>query len=202
MPGGACIGNSGGRVNLLLSDADTPASALLLRASSSNTSLVPDKNIVFGGSGSNRTLTVTAASGKSGIAKLTVEVSDGFSKRSLLLKVVVGTGKSDQIIGSTGANILLGGDGNDLLIGGDGDDVLCGGDGKDSLYAGAGSDTLFGQDGSDTLFGQDGDDLMYAGDGNDTLTGGAGRDLFDGGDGRDSAADYSPARGDTLRNIP
>jgi hypothetical protein len=39
--------------------------------------LVPNANIVFGGSGANRTVTVTPAAGQSGIATITVTVSDG-----------------------------------------------------------------------------------------------------------------------------
>ena len=43
----------------------------------SNTTLVPNANIVFGGSGANRTVTVTPAANQSGTATITVTVSDG-----------------------------------------------------------------------------------------------------------------------------
>jgi len=59
-----------------VNDAETPASNLLLAASSSNPTLVPNANIVFGGSGGNRTVTVTPASGLSGTATITVTVTD------------------------------------------------------------------------------------------------------------------------------
>jgi len=40
-------------------DADTLLSNLVLTADSSNPSLVPAANVVFGGSGANRTVTIT-----------------------------------------------------------------------------------------------------------------------------------------------
>jgi formylglycine-generating enzyme required for sulfatase activity len=60
-----------------INDAHTSASSLTLSGSSSNTTLVPNANIVFGGSGANRTVTVTPASNQSGTATITVTVSDG-----------------------------------------------------------------------------------------------------------------------------
>jgi hypothetical protein len=43
---------------------------------SSNTTLVPLANIVFGGSGANRTVTVTPAANQFGTANITVTVQD------------------------------------------------------------------------------------------------------------------------------
>ena len=40
-------------------DAETPAASLTVSASSSNTTLVPNENIVFSGSGANRTVAIT-----------------------------------------------------------------------------------------------------------------------------------------------
>ena len=59
-----------------VSDAETPAESLIVTASSS-AALVPQSGLVFGGSGTNRTLTVTPAAGHSGSATITVRVSDG-----------------------------------------------------------------------------------------------------------------------------
>jgi subtilisin-like proprotein convertase family protein len=50
---------------------------LNLSANSSNPTLVPTSNIVFGGSGSNRTVTVTPVAGQAGSATITLSVSDG-----------------------------------------------------------------------------------------------------------------------------
>ena len=60
-----------------INDADTPVSSLTLSKGSANPTLVPTNNIVFGGNGSNRTLTVTPAANQTGTATITVTVSDG-----------------------------------------------------------------------------------------------------------------------------
>jgi len=55
----------------------TAPGSLTLTKSSSNPTLVPPANIVFGGSGANRTVTVTPAANQSGAAFITLTVSDG-----------------------------------------------------------------------------------------------------------------------------
>ena len=60
-----------------LADADTSVGSLTLSNASSNPTLVPTNNIVFGGSGSNRTVTVTPAAGQAGTATISIFVSDG-----------------------------------------------------------------------------------------------------------------------------
>jgi hypothetical protein len=50
--------------------------SLTVSGSSNNTTLVPNANIVFGGSRANRTVTVTPAANQTGSAT-TVTVSDG-----------------------------------------------------------------------------------------------------------------------------
>jgi len=60
-----------------IGSATTPAANLTLSGSSDNTTLVQATNIVFGGSNSNRTVTVTPASGQTGVADITITVSDG-----------------------------------------------------------------------------------------------------------------------------
>jgi hypothetical protein len=59
-----------------IGDSDTAASALILSADSSNPGLVPDANISFGGSNSNRTVTITPAANQSGLATITITVTD------------------------------------------------------------------------------------------------------------------------------
>jgi len=66
-------------IGFVIGDAETPAAALELSGTSSDTNLVPHANIVFGGSGSNRTVTVTPAHNASGGATINVTVSDGTS---------------------------------------------------------------------------------------------------------------------------
>jgi formylglycine-generating enzyme required for sulfatase activity/REP element-mobilizing transposase RayT len=75
-------GNNTGALAFTVSDAQTAASLLTVSGSSGNTTLVPTANIVFGGSGANRTVTVTPALGQTGTTTITVTVSDGsFSSR-------------------------------------------------------------------------------------------------------------------------
>jgi hypothetical protein len=66
-----------GPIGFVIGDAETAASSLVLSASSSNPSLVPIQNIVFGGSGSSRTVNVTPATNQTGAAMINITVSDG-----------------------------------------------------------------------------------------------------------------------------
>ncbi|HLX11797.1 MAG TPA: T9SS type A sorting domain-containing protein, partial [Bacteroidota bacterium] len=58
-------------------DVETPDSSLLVSATSSNTSVLPNGNITLGGSDSNRTITLTPATGMSGVSIVDVKVFDG-----------------------------------------------------------------------------------------------------------------------------
>src|SRR2546422_11621100 len=60
-----------------VNDAQTAPGSLTVSGRSGNTTLVPNANIVCGGSGANRTVTVTPASNQTGTAAITVTVSDG-----------------------------------------------------------------------------------------------------------------------------
>ncbi len=64
-------------VPFTIGDAQTAASNLVLTALSANLTLVPSNNIVFGGTGANRTVTITPASNQLGTATITLIVSDG-----------------------------------------------------------------------------------------------------------------------------
>ena len=66
-----------GPLSFTVGDVETAAGSLTVSGSSNNTTLVPNGNIVFGGSGANRTVTVTPAANQSGTATITVTVSDG-----------------------------------------------------------------------------------------------------------------------------
>ncbi len=68
-----------GPVSFTVGDAETAAGSLTVTGTSSNTTLVPKGNIVFGGAGANRTVTVTPEANKSGTATITLGVSDGSS---------------------------------------------------------------------------------------------------------------------------
>lgn len=64
------------RIPFQISDPDSPAASLLLRADSSNPDLIPTNNIAFAGNGANRTVRLTPLPGRSGTAVITVTVLD------------------------------------------------------------------------------------------------------------------------------
>jgi hypothetical protein len=72
-----------------IGDTETAASSLTVTASSDNVALVPGSGILLGGSGASRTISVTPASGQTGIANITLTVSDGTgsASRSFALNV-------------------------------------------------------------------------------------------------------------------
>lgn len=76
-------------VAFTVGDAETSASSLTVTGSSANLGLVPNGNIVFGGSASNRTVTVTPTAGQFGIAPITVTVSDGTNSASSIFGLMV-----------------------------------------------------------------------------------------------------------------
>jgi VCBS repeat-containing protein len=175
--GGTCgADDHSGTVNLAVADAE--GAGLTLSATSSNPVLVPGGNLVFGGSGAARTMTVNAVDGRSGTAILTVTVSDGQDSGTVQVTVVVGSGDKDTLTGTSGADLLLAQSNNDTLTGGDGNDLLCGDSGTDTLSGG-------------------GDDSLGGGSGSDRLTGGSGADRFSGGSGTDTATDFTTTQGDT-----
>jgi hypothetical protein len=72
-----------------IGDAESPATDLILSAVSENPALVPNVNVVFGGSGSNRTVSVTPSTDRIGVAPITVRVSDGTNSASSTFGVMV-----------------------------------------------------------------------------------------------------------------
>ncbi len=66
-----------GAIGVTVGDVETAAASLTLTGASSNPTLVPGANVVFGGSGAARTVTVTPAANQSGTATITVSVNDG-----------------------------------------------------------------------------------------------------------------------------
>ena len=68
----------------------TPASLLVVTASSSNPDLVPNQNLVLGGSGTNRTLTITPLANQFGNALVTITATDtnGASSSQMFLLAV------------------------------------------------------------------------------------------------------------------
>ncbi|MGH7959480.1 MAG: Ig-like domain-containing protein, partial [Opitutaceae bacterium] len=103
-------GGNTGALAFTVGDAETAAGSLTLTKGSSNTTLVPTANIVFGGSGANRTVTVTPAAGQTGTATITVTVSDGSltANDTFLLTVNAGGGAPTGVsLTSPAANSYL-----------------------------------------------------------------------------------------------
>jgi hypothetical protein len=73
-----------GPLSFTVTDAESPADSLQVSASSSNTNLVPNEQIVLGGTGTNRTVTLTPNSNQIGVASITLTVTDpgGLSAQS------------------------------------------------------------------------------------------------------------------------
>ena len=80
---------SAGPIPFSISDPETGAASLTLAAASSAPALIPASNISFGGSGSNRTVTLTPLSKQSGNASITITVSDGSATSSTTFQLTV-----------------------------------------------------------------------------------------------------------------
>ena len=72
-----------------ISDEETYGARLVLSATSTNTTLVPNGNILFHGSDSNRWVTITPATNQSGLTRVTINVSDGTNSVSTAFNVTV-----------------------------------------------------------------------------------------------------------------
>lgn len=72
-----------------IGDIHTPAAALEVTATSSNTALVPTDRIVLGGSGADRTISVSPVAGQSGSATITIQVQDASLVGSTSFRVAV-----------------------------------------------------------------------------------------------------------------
>src|SRR6266705_2546284 len=92
-------GTAVGPINFTVGDVETPAGSLTVSGSSSNQTLMPDANIVLGGSGANRTVTLTPAAGQTGTATITLTVSDGSLTTSGGFLLTVNSGGTPATIG-------------------------------------------------------------------------------------------------------
>jgi hypothetical protein len=72
-----------------IGDLETPANALEVTASSSNPTIIPESNVIFGGTGTNRTVTITPAANQTGNSVITITVSDLLLSASRSFNVMV-----------------------------------------------------------------------------------------------------------------
>jgi hypothetical protein len=68
-------------ISFVVGDVETAPGLLAITAESSNQTLLPLAGVVFGGSGADRTLTLTPAVGQMGVSTITVTVSDGVKRQ-------------------------------------------------------------------------------------------------------------------------
>src|SRR5258708_4202473 len=94
-------------IGFTVGDAETPAANLTVSGSSSVQTLVANANIVFGGTGANRTVTLTPAAGQTGTATITLTVSDGPLTSSGSFLLTVNSGGATAAIGFVQANASI-----------------------------------------------------------------------------------------------
>ena len=150
--GGSCGAASDmrGTINLALIDPDDPAESLTLRATSSNRSVLPNRNISFGGgTDASRTMTVSSLSG-SGTSNVTITLSDGDLEGTVVVRVISGSAANNTLTGSTNSDMIFARKGRDTLSAQGANDLMCAGNGNDRLTGGAGADHFGGGSGTDT----------------------------------------------------
>lgn len=72
-----------------IGDAESPLDSLTLTVASSNPTVLPTENIVLGGSGANRTITLTPAADQIGVTTITISVADAFNTNSSVFRLSV-----------------------------------------------------------------------------------------------------------------
>ena len=83
------VNNSIGPIVFAIGDLETLVDDLVLSAQSSNPALLPVDNIVFGGSGINRTMNATPTDGLTGTTTITISVDDGKDVASDIFLVII-----------------------------------------------------------------------------------------------------------------
>jgi VCBS repeat-containing protein len=78
-----------GSLSFIVADTETTATSLTVTGASSQTSIVANSGITVGGSGPNRTVTVTPVGNASGTTTITLTVSDGTATSSEAFTVTV-----------------------------------------------------------------------------------------------------------------
>jgi hypothetical protein len=96
-----------GPLNFTIGDVETPAASLNVSAASSNPTLIPNANILLGGSGSNRTVKVQPTTNQYGSATITITVSDGVATTNDSFLVMVNPVNDLPTINDVGNRTLL-----------------------------------------------------------------------------------------------
>lgn len=110
---------SAGPISFSVSDAESSGGNLALSAVSANTTLLPGQNIIFGGSGSNPTLTLTPASGQTGSSAISVIATDPgglTATNNFTLTVAPYTNASFVVAATPGVQAVTAGDGTSYNV--------------------------------------------------------------------------------------
>lgn len=100
-------GSVSGALAIAVDDEESGPTPLILTAVSSNPALLPDTGIVLGGSGSNRTVTVSPVAWLAGSATVTLSVSDGLAVTTAGFVVTVTNGGSSAVWTAIGTDAPL-----------------------------------------------------------------------------------------------
>jgi len=84
-----------------IGDAQTPAAALTVQSVSLNTNLLPTANVVLGGGGAGRTVTLTPATNRFGAAAILLLVSDGTNQTAETFTLKVAAVNTPPIVLAT-----------------------------------------------------------------------------------------------------
>ena len=126
VPGGSCTGTTSGTMNMFVNDANTGTTGLTLSALSTNDAVVdPDTDVTFGGSGTNRTLTIAPSGFGSADLIVSVTTPDDTGDYFELL-VDSGDDSPDGVnISGDMSSMVLSRGGADQVNTGDGIDLVC-----------------------------------------------------------------------------
>lgn len=97
-----CEGNSTNAIPFTIGDDLTPVANLIVATTSNNQTLLPNSNIVLGGTGANRSIVATPVSGQYGTATVTVTVTDGYGNvTTTTFDVLVSQDTVEASVGTT-----------------------------------------------------------------------------------------------------
>jgi predicted extracellular nuclease len=114
-------------ISFTVADAETAVGSLVVSAVSNNVAVVPNANIIVGGSGATRNVRITPAA--SGVATITVTVSDGALSTDYVINYAASTASvspanSRFITGACDASSAIAVDSNALFVANDEDQQL------------------------------------------------------------------------------
>ncbi|MDB6026493.1 MAG: hypothetical protein JWM68_2716 [Verrucomicrobiales bacterium] len=105
---------STGSIGITVNDAETAPGSLNLTASSSNTNVVTNSRLVLGGTGANRTLSITPNTNQFGTSTITVSVSDGVLANSTAFLLTVNSLNDAPVLAAVSNRTIV--EGTTVLI--------------------------------------------------------------------------------------